>query len=172
MSEAFLPFLDRLYPSPPPGFVGVISLAHNFFGHFMCQIVGSSAYFPGCQPPPTPSPDASTQPRNPGSPMTNYFSTVGSRADSFSSVLQSQNSCFAAGKYFHQTIRGFTRRILLIGVINFFPVGTAVAACRILPINFSIRLNDTPFFMRTILCSSASITLCLYRASSMHRVEP
>ena len=102
--------------------------------------------------------------------MTNSFAVVGSRAASFSSVLQCRNSCFADGKYIHRILRSFTYRILLIGVINFFPVGTAVAVCRIFPINFSIRLNGTPFFMRTILCSSASIALCFSRASLMHRV--
>ena len=113
----------RLFISkPPPGFVGVISLARNFFGHSRSQIVGSSASFPGIQPPPITSPDASTQPRNSGSPMTNSFAVVGSRAVSFIGVLHSQNACFAAGRYLHRTIRGFTCRILLIGVINIFPL--------------------------------------------------
>ena len=85
----------------PPGFVGVISLAQNLFGHSKCQIVGSSAYFPGSQPPPTPYPDASTQPINLGSPMTNSFAVIGSRAVFFSSFLQSWNACSAAGKYFY-----------------------------------------------------------------------
>ena len=60
MPEAFLPFPDRLYPIPPPGFVGVTRIYHNFFGHSKHQIVGSSTYFPGIQNPPTPSPYAST----------------------------------------------------------------------------------------------------------------
>ena len=155
-----------------PGFVGIISLVRNFFGHSKRQIVSSSAYFPGSQPPKTPYLDASTHPRNSGSPMTNSFAVVGSRAYSFSSVIQSQNSCFAARKSFHQNICGFACRILLIGIINFSRVGTTVAACCILPINFSIRFNGTPFVMRTILCSSASIAHCLSRASSVHCVAP
>ena len=167
------PAIYRLFISkPPPGFVRVISLSHNCFGHTKRQIVGSSASFTGSQPPPTPSPDASTQPRNSGSPMTNYFTVVGSREPSFSSILQSQNTCFATGKYFYQTIHGFTWRILLIGVIKLFPVGTAVAACRILSIKISIFLNWTPFVMLTICCSSESIALWLSCASSMHRVVP
>ena len=97
-----------LISKSPPRFVGVTSLASNLFGHSKRQIVGSSASFPGSQSPPTPSMDASTQPRNSGSPLTNSFAVVGSRASYFSSILQSQNSCFTAGKYFHQTIRGFT----------------------------------------------------------------
>ena len=133
---------------PHPGFVGVISLARNFFGNYKRQIVGPSASFTGSQPPPT---DASTQPRNSGSSTTNSFAVVGSCAASFRSVLQSQNACFDAEKYSHRNIRGFTCSILLIGVINFFLVGTTVAACRIFPISFSVRLNGTPFVMRTIL---------------------
>ena len=62
-----------------PGFFGVISLAHSFFGHSKRQIVGSSVSFTGIQPTPTTSPDASTQPRNSGFPITNYFAVVGSR---------------------------------------------------------------------------------------------
>ena len=84
---------------------------------------GSSASFTSFQTLPTPSPDASTHPRNSGSPMTNYFSVVGSRVASLISVLHSRNACFAAGKYFHQTFRGFTFRILLIGVIKIFLLG-------------------------------------------------
>ena len=156
----------------PPGFFGVIGLSRNFFGHPKRQIVGSSASFPGIQPPPAPSPDASTHPRNSGSSVTNYFSVVGSRAASFSSFLQYCNFCFKTGNYFHQTIRGFTCRIFLIGVINFFPVGTAVAACRIFPIDFLIRLNGTPFVMYTIFSISVSISLYLFRSSLMHRVVP
>ena len=156
----------------PHGFVGVISLARNLFGHSKRNFFGSSASFPGSQSPPTPSPYASTQPISSGSPMNNSFDVVGSREASFSSVIQSRNACFASGKSFHQTISGFTCRILLIGVIKFFPVGTAVAACQIFPINFSIRLNGTPFAMRTILCSSALITLYLYRVSLMQHVAP
>ena len=126
------PAISRLFISKsPPGFVGVISLARNFFCYSKRQIIGSSVYFSGIQPPPTPSPNASTHPINSGSPMTNSFAVIGSRAASFSSVLQSRNACFAAGKYFQQTIRGFTCRILLIGVFKYFPVGTAVAACHI-----------------------------------------
>ena len=53
-----------------------------------------------------------------------------------------------------------------------FPVGTAVAASRIFPINFSISFNDIPLVMRTILCSSALIKLCLSCASLIHRVAP
>ena len=143
----------------PPGFVGVISLARNFIGHSKRQIVGSSASFTGIQPHTTPSTDASTHPINLGSPMTNSFAIVGSCAASFSTVLQYWNACFAAGKYFRRTIRSFTCSIFLIGVIKFFPVGTAIAACRIFPISFLIRLNGTPFVMRTILCSSASTAL-------------
>ena len=118
MTEAFLPFTDRLYQFLP-GFVGFISLEHNFFGHSKRQTVGFSAYFLGIQPLPTPSPDAYTQPRNLGSPVTNSFVFVGSSTSSFSSVLQSMNACFAAGKSFHQTIHGFASSILLIGVISF-----------------------------------------------------
>ena len=134
-----------VYIQASRGFVDVISPARNLFVHSKRQIVDSSASFPGIQPPPTPSPDASTQPRNSGSPMTNSFAIVGSRSASFSSVLQSWNSCFLDSKYFHRTICGFTCSILLIGFINFFPVGTAVAACQIFPIKFSIRLNGTHF---------------------------
>ena len=92
----------------PPGFVGFISLARNFFGHSKRQIFGSSASFSGGQPPPTPSPGASIQPRKSGSPMINYFVVVCSRAASFSIVIQSRNAYFAYGKYFYQTICGFT----------------------------------------------------------------
>ena len=108
---------------PPPGFVGVISPSCNFFGHSKRQNVGSSAYFTGSQLHKIPSPDEFTQTRNLGSPMTSYFSVVGSCEASFRSVLQSWNAYFAAGKSFHQTICGFTCRILLIGVINFSPSG-------------------------------------------------
>ena len=112
---------SRLFISKsPPRFVGVIILARNFFGHSKRQIVGSGASFTGSQPPPAPSPEASTQPRKSGSPMTNSFAVVGSRAGYFSSVLQSRNACFAAGKSSHLTIRGSTCRILLIGIIDFF----------------------------------------------------
>ena len=104
-------------------------------------------------------------PENLGYLMTNSFAVVGSRSVSFSIVLQSWNSCFDSGKSFHQTIHGFTCRILLIFVIKCFPVGTAISAFRIFPTSFSIRLNGTPFVMRTILCISASITLCLSRES-------
>ena len=51
-----------------------------------------------------------------------------------------------------------------------FPLQSDIAACRIFQSMFLISLNATPFFMRIILCSSASIALCLPRASSMHRV--
>ena len=78
--------------------------------------------FSGIQPPPTPSSDEYNQPRNLGSPMTNPFAVVGSHAASFSSVLQSWNVYFAAEKSFHQTICGFTCKILLIGVIYVFPL--------------------------------------------------
>ena len=156
----------------PPGFFVVISLAHNFFGHSKRQIIGPSASFTGRQPPPIPSPYESTQPSNLRSPMTNSFAVVGSRAASFGSVIQSWNVYFASGKYFHRTICCFTCRILLIEVINLFPVGTAVAACRIFPIRFSNSLNNTHFVIRTIFCNSASITLCLSHSSSMHRVAP
>ena len=91
--------------------------------------------------------------------MTNSFAVVGSRAASFSSA------CFVDRKYFHLTIRGFTCKIMIIDDINYFPVGTAVAACRIFPINSSISLNGTPFVMRNILRSSAPITLTLSCAS-------
>ena len=118
------PDIYRLFISKsPPRFVGVISLDCNFFGHSKCQMVGSSASFPGSQPPQTPSTDASTQPRNSGSPMTNSFAVISSRAYSFSSVLKYQNACHSFGKYFHQTIRGFTCRFFLISVIDFFPLG-------------------------------------------------
>ena len=131
-----LPTIFRSFISnSPPVFVGVISLALNFFQHSKCQIVGSSTSFPCSQLPPTPYPDASTQPRNPGSPMTNSYDDVGSRVASFSRVLQSWNACFVAGKYFHRTIYGFTCRILLIGVIIFF-FRTAGDACHICPVNF------------------------------------
>ena len=100
----------------PPGFVGMTSLTLNFFGHPKRQIVGSGASFPGSQPPPTPSTDADTQPRNLGSPMNNYFNVVGSCASYFRNVIQSRNACFAAGKYSHQNICSFTCRILLFGV--------------------------------------------------------
>ena len=74
------PAISRSFISKyPSGFVGVISLARNLFGHSKHQIVGSSESFPGNQPPPTPSPDAYTQPRNSGSPMTNSFAIIGSR---------------------------------------------------------------------------------------------
>ena len=161
------PAIYRSFISKSPyGFFRVISLVKNCFGHSKSQIVGSSASFPGSQPPPTHSPDASTQPINLGSPMNNSFSIVGSRAVSFSSGLKSQNVCFAAA------IRGFTCRILFINVIKSFPFGTAVAACRIFRISFSIRLNGAPFVMRKILCSSASIKLCLSHSGLMHRVAP
>ena len=111
----------------PPGLVRVISLAHTFFGYSKRQIVGSSASFTVSRPPPTPSPDAYTQTRNSGSHMTNSFAVIGSCAASFSSVLQSQNSSFSAGKTFTQTIRGFTCRICFIGVIKKNLVGNAVA---------------------------------------------
>ena len=114
-----------------PDFFGVIILAQKFLRYSKRQIVGSIAYFPGGQPPPTPSPDASNKHINLGPLMTNYFAVVGSRSPPFSSVLQYWNACFEAGKPFHQTIRGFTCRIVFIGVIKIFPVGTAVAACRI-----------------------------------------
>ena len=127
-----------LISKSPHGFVVVISLARKFFCHSKRQTVGSSAYFPGSQPPPTPSPYASIQPRNSGSPMTNSFAVFDSRAASFISVLQSWNACFAAGKSFHQTICGFTCRIFSIGVIKYYPVGTAVVACRLFPINFQV----------------------------------
>ena len=145
-----------LISKSPHGFVVVISLARKFFCHSKRQTVGSSAYFPGSQPPPTPSPYASTQPRNSGSPMTNSFALVGSCAYSFNSVLQSWNACFAAGIFFHWTIHGFSWTIFLIGVIKKIPVGTSVSACRIFPISFSICLNGSPLFMRTILCRSAN----------------
>ena len=141
--------LQIVYIQAPPGFVGMTSLDRNIFGHSKRQIVGFSASFPGSQPPPTPSLDASTQPRNLGSPMTIYFAILCSCSASFSSILQSQNSCFAAGKCFHQTIRGFTFRILLIGIIDCFQS------------MFWEGLNGTPFVMRTILCRSALIKLCL-----------
>ena len=127
----FLDIFRSFISSSAPGFVGVIRLACNFFGHSKRQIVGSSASFPGIQPPPTRSSDASTQTRNSGSTITNYFDVVGLRAASFSSVLQSHNACFSTGKSFHRTIRGFTCRILVIGVIKIFPVGTAVASYQI-----------------------------------------
>ena len=104
--------------------------------------------------------------------MTNSFDVVGSRAVSFSSVIQSRNAWFSAGKSFHQTICGFTCRIFLIGVINFFPVGTAVTTCRIFPINSLVCLDGTPFVMRTILCISTSILLCFSCTSSMHYFAP
>ena len=117
------PAISRSFISKfPPRFVGVISLARNFFGHSKRQIVGPSACFPGSQPLPTPSPDASTQPRNMGSPMTNSYAVVGSCEDSFGIILQSRNACFSCGKSFHKTIHGLTCRILLIGVIIFFPL--------------------------------------------------
>ena len=118
-SRSFPKIYRSFISKSPPGFVGVTSLERNLFGHPKRHIFGSSASFPGIQPPPTPSPDASTQHRNLGSPMTNSFYVVGSREASFSSVLQSQNACFVAGKYFHRNICGFTCRILLIGVIIF-----------------------------------------------------
>ena len=106
------PAISRQFISKfPPGFISVTSLACNLFGHPERQIVGSSASFPNSQPPPTPSPDSSTQTRNSGYPMTNYFAVVGSRAAYFSSFLQYRNYCFTADKYFHRTIRGFTCRI-------------------------------------------------------------
>ena len=87
------PAISRLFISKStPGFVGIISLARNFFGHSKRQIGGSSANFPCSQLTPTPSPDASAQPRNSGSPMANYFAVVGSHAASLSSVLQSRNA--------------------------------------------------------------------------------
>ena len=96
------PAISRSFISkPPPGFFGVISLAHYLFVHSKRQTVGSSTSFLGNQTPSIPSPDASTQPRYLGYPMTNSFSVVGSREYSFCSVLQYQNACFAAGKYFH-----------------------------------------------------------------------
>ena len=103
--------------------------------------------------------------------MTNSLGVFGSCAASFSSVLHSRNACFVAGKYFHKNIHGFTCRILLIGVINFFPLGLLLLHVRFSN-QFSIRLNGTPFFMRTIFCSSISIAIYLSRASSMHRVAP
>ena len=118
------PAISRSFISKSSSFfVSVTSLARNLFGHSKRQLVGFSASFPGIQPPPTPYPDASTQPRNLGSPITNSFAVVGSCADSFSSVLQYRNAWFADGKSFHRTICGFPWRILLIGVINFFPLG-------------------------------------------------
>ena len=103
------PDISRLFIAKLlPGFLNVISLSRIFFGHSKHQIVGSSSSFPDSQPPPTPSADASTQTRNLGSPMTNSFAVVGSRVASFSIVLQYRNSCFVAGKYFHQNIHGFT----------------------------------------------------------------
>ena len=119
-----LPAIYRWFISKsPPGFVEVISLARNFFDHSKRHIGGSSASFPGSQPPPTPFLDVSNQPINYGSPMTNSFDLVGSRAASFRSVLQSHNACFAARKYFHRNICGFTCSILFIGVIKNFPFG-------------------------------------------------
>ena len=107
------PAIYRSFISNPlPGFVGIIRLARNLFGHSKRQIVGSSASFPGSQPPPTPSPDTSTQPINSGSPMKDSFAVVGSRAAFFRSVLQYRNACFAAGKSLYRTIRGFTCRSL------------------------------------------------------------
>ena len=140
------PAISRSFISKPPhGFVGVISLDRNFFGHFKRQIVGSSASFPSSQLPTTSSPDASTQTRNLGSPGTNYFAVVDSHAVSFSSVLQSWNACFSAGKYFHLTIYSFTCSILLIGVINFFLLGLLL-----LHVRFSNQFLDSiewqPFF--------------------------
>ena len=87
------PIISRLFISKsPPGFVGVIILDRNFFGHSKRKIVGSSASFPGSQPPPTPSLDASTKPRNLGSTITNSFAVVGSCADLFISFIQSRNA--------------------------------------------------------------------------------
>ena len=148
-----LPFISRSFISnSSPGFVGVTSLACNLFGHYKRQIFRSSASFPGRQPPPRPSLDTSTQSRNSRYPMTNYFDGVGS-------VFQSQNAWFAAGKYFHQTIRGFTCRILIIGVINFF-----CCNCCCLMSEFSnqflIIFNVTPFVIRKIfvkLCINHSL---------------
>ena len=105
----FLPwFCRRDQPSP------------QFLWSFQAPNFGSIASFHVSQLSLTPSPNKSTQPINSGFPMTNLFALVVSRAVSFSSVLQFWNACFADGKYFVQTIRGFTCRILLIGVINFF----------------------------------------------------
>ena len=150
--------------NPLHGFAGVISLVYNVFGHSKRQIVGSVASFTVSQQHPTSSSDESTQARNSGSPMTNSSAVLDTCADSFSRVFQSQNAYFAAGKYFHQNIHS----LLLIDVINFPPVWTAVAACRIFPISFLIRLNRTPFVMCKILCSSASIVLCLSQDSLIH----
>ena len=130
MPEYLLTFPDCLYSSPP------CICQHDqpcvqFIWLFQVPNFRVQCIFTGSQPPPTPSPNASTQPRNLGSPMTNSFIVVGSCAASFSNVLQSRNDCFLVRKYFHQTIHSFTYRIFKIGVINFFPVGTAVAACRI-----------------------------------------
>ena len=71
------PAISRLFISKsPPGFVRVMSLTRNFFGHSKRQIFGYSASFSGSQHPPIPSPDASTQPINSGYPMTNSFAVV------------------------------------------------------------------------------------------------
>ena len=110
----YRPFISKSLP----GFVCVTSLSRNFSGHSKRQILGSSAYFPVSQPPLTPSSDASTHPKISGSPMTNSFAVVGLHAASFSSVLQSRNACFAAGKYYHRDISGFTCRIFLIGILK------------------------------------------------------
>ena len=72
----------------PPGFLGVISLAHNLFGHYKRQIFGSSAFFTVSQPHPTTCLDASTQPRNYGSPLNNYFYVIGSHSAYFRSIIQ------------------------------------------------------------------------------------
>ena len=94
------PAIYRMFISKSlPGFLEVISLARNVFEHSKRQFFGTSASFPGSQLLPTTSPDASTQPRNLGSPVTNSFDVVGLRAASFSSVLQYWNACFAAGNF-------------------------------------------------------------------------
>ena len=168
-----LPAISRpLISKSPEDFFCVMSRFRIESGHSILHTVGSRASFPGNQPPPTPSPEASTHPRNSGSPMTNSFAVVGSRAASLSSVLQSRKACFADGKSRHRTIFGFTCKIRLIGVIKLMPAGTGVAACRIFPMSFSTRLNGTPFVIRMILWSSSSIATCLSRANSMHRVAP
>ena len=69
----------------------LLSLKNVILSSKKCWVLSCS------QPPPTPSPDASTQPINLGCPMINYFAVVSSCTDSFSSVLQSRNSWFGAG---------------------------------------------------------------------------
>ena len=157
-----------LISKPPPGFFGVISLACHLFGHSKLQIVGSSSSFPSSQPPPTPSSDSSTQPRNKGVSHEQFLCRRW-----FMCIFLQQRSPVSECLLFRWEIfRVFNCRIFLIGVIYFFPVGNAVAAGRIFPISLSIRLNGTPFVLRTVLCSSASITLCLSHAISMYCVAP